>query len=67
MKRTSEYFGLKYLVQCRARDRHHFETIAAFDVDDIARKYAKDCAKNAIPGFTYRTMERDGRGQFKPI
>lgn len=67
MKRTSEYFNLKYLVQCKSNSRPCFETIAAFDVDIIARKYATDCVAGAASTITYRVMERTGRGKFRQL
>jgi hypothetical protein len=71
MKRSSPFFGLKYLVQCRDF-RPFYETIAAFNYDGAAHGYAKDCAKTNTLNF-YRVMERDSRGRltelldFKPV
>ena len=64
MKRTSAYFGLKWIVQCRWPQNSWFETIAAFDVDNAAQSYANNCAKNNT-SLKYRVLERNSKGQFK--
>lgn len=61
MKRSSEYFELKYIVQCKSGSRPCFETIAAFNVRVVAERYAKDCARSNF-GAEYRVLTRGGKG-----
>ncbi len=63
MRRTSKYYELKWVVECRST-YVFFETIAAFDHEGVAKGYAKDCAK-VNPEYQYRVLSRDGKGKWK--
>ena len=45
--------NLPYAVECD-RGNRWFETIAAFDCESAAVRYATSCAEHALPGFNYR-------------
>ncbi len=49
--------ALPYRVECRDVIGG-FEAIAAFDVDCVAFKYARDCAAGALAGSAYRVTKR---------
>lgn len=62
MRRNSKYHSLKYVVECMPAGQAFYESIAAFNVDNVATNYAADCwYEQMIPGFKYRAMERVGR------
>lgn len=66
MKRSSTYFHLKYVVECKPGFQAFFEPIVAFNSDRVALHYAADCAKvNAWN--EYRTMKRTANGKFVQI
>jgi hypothetical protein len=60
---------LGYAVQCRRVENgvttmaHYWETIAAFNSESVAQRYAKDCADNG-PSFEYRVIETETRSQW---
>lgn len=62
MRRTSEYFPLKWRVACKPEGQHFFETIAAFNSDVIAIEYAQKCDKFHDNRWEYRVMERTAKG-----
>lgn len=61
MQRTSVYYPLKWAVLCKPKGQHFFETIAAFNNDDVAIAYTVHC-KYANAENTYRVCERVGNG-----
>lgn len=58
MNRSSKYFALKYFVEVKPVGSHAYETIAAFDVESIAKNYCDDCAQGKPFGFIYRVLKR---------
>lgn len=65
MKRSSKYFALRYLVECKPSYQTFYEPIAAYNDDGIAINYAVECSRaaNAIKhNSDYRVMERKSRG-----
>ena len=67
MRKTSAYYELKFVVECKWPHNHHFEPIAAFNVQRIAEEYAASAwAGQAYPGWSYRVMERAG-DKFKEV
>lgn len=64
MKRTSPYFGLKWLVEVKWPSSFGFEVISAYNHDRVAREYADSCfkAQSPIDGkpWVYRVRERQG-------
>lgn len=62
MKRSSKYFNLRYLVECKWPERPCFETIAAFDHEGVAADYAQTCYRGKRTDWEYRVMERKSRG-----
>lgn len=50
----SKYEQLPFLVECKST-YSFFETIAAFNVEVVARRYAEDC-QQANPSFQYRVQ-----------
>lgn len=63
MKRSSPYHPLKWRVDWSTG--HYWETIAAFNSETIALKYAADCRKGyqGSPNPpAYRTMIRTAKG-----
>lgn len=64
MKKSSRYYELRWLVQCRQSPGSTFErvwqTIAAFDGDVLAENYSHSCA--AFNKFMeYRVVNRDDK------
>lgn len=66
MKRSSKFYPLKWLVECKPSGQHFFEVIAGFNHDRVATSYAKDCFK-ANPEFVYLVMERNAGGGYKQL
>lgn len=67
MQRSSRYYDLAFIVECKPPGRGFFEQIAAFNSDTIAKKYADDCykAKFYLYGRSeYRVMQRKGSGKY---
>ena len=64
MKRSSKYFPLAFIVEVKST-YPFFETMAAFDVAQVALAYAADC-KRTNPKNTYRVLERRDT-TFKPL
>ena len=62
MQRSSPYYPLAFRVDCQVDSRvcASWETIAAFNVDVVAQRYADEC-KKTNPYNLYRVMERKGR------
>lgn len=66
MRRTSPYFALKFVVEVQWPSNPFFETIAGFNDQGVAEKYAADCADAHKPidgkHWVYRVRERTGKG-----
>jgi len=60
MNRSSKYFPLEYIVECKPGRQPFFEVIAAFNADCVANHYANEC-RVANPGNEYRVLTRRGR------
>lgn len=67
MQRTSRYYNLKWIVECKPGKQAFFETIAAFNDDSVAEVYAAECRAANGEWAVYRVMERKGRGTFVEI
>ena len=65
MKRSSKYYPLRYVVECKPTNQAFFEVIAAFNVDVVALDYAKACSRST--GYAYRVMKRHGNALFTEI
>jgi hypothetical protein len=62
MKRTSKYYDLETIVECKHPAYAAWEPIAAFNSDRVAIHYAVDCRRaNAKHGLEYRVMQRVGK------
>jgi hypothetical protein len=60
MRRTSKYYELKYVVECKPPSQAFFEPIAAFNSSEVAASYAKDCRRGNGPKWDYRVQTRHG-------
>lgn len=62
MRRTSPYYNLKWIVECKWPNKPFFEQIAAFNDAQVAKDYCDFCAKSwkLEDNFQYRVMERKG-------
>lgn len=61
MNRASPYFPLTSRVDVSEEPSRGWQTIAAFNVECVALRYAANCRK-ANPFNCYRTMTRTSRG-----
>lgn len=65
MRRSSKYYPLAFLVECKPTYMPQiFEVIAGFNVGQVAGRYAAEC-KRTNPRNEYRVMTRTGKG-FRP-
>lgn len=64
MKRSSKFYPLKWLVECKPSGQPFFEVIAGFNSDSVAVHYAQDCFKTN-PDFVYLVMQRNSRGGYR--
>lgn len=66
MRRTSRYHALQWIVECQPAGQAFFESIAAFNSQEVAKDYAYDCHrdKQRVGGvaakYKYRVLERRG-------
>lgn len=59
ISRTSKYYDLRFIVQCKQPLRGYWETIAAFDCEPAAIGYSNECRKDRLTAsFEYRIMKR---------
>lgn len=65
MKKTSRYYNLKWVVECKWPNKPFYETIAAFNSLPVAREYMRECA-SGNKWFKYRVMERNGKKWDEP-
>lgn len=57
MRRTSVYYSLRFIVQCQSPSYAGFESIAAFDNQGTAIKYAADCTVGRSTDYRYRVVD----------
>lgn len=66
MRRSSPYFNLRYIVECKPPRQAFFEQMCAFNSDSVAFDYAERCRadKRFWPDgkWEYRVMKRTNKG-----
>jgi len=62
-----EYSELRYLVQCKWNNDRYWETIAAFNVDSVAKDYANEARNVMGKHIEYRCMYRTTDGTLEPL
>lgn len=62
MRKTSKYYPLNWIVECKPEGQNLFETIAAFNCDRAALDYAEDCRQVHPKSWVYCVLERKGNG-----
>lgn len=67
ISRTSKYFELKYVVECKQPQQAFYDTIAAFDNEGAAMGYCGDCMSNHGDDWQYRVMKRNNKSVWTAI
>lgn len=68
MKRSSKYYPLSTIVEVKPKDGFGWwETMAAFNAEPVAVRYAKDCARANRAIYQYRVMRRNSRGRWEEV
>lgn len=67
MKRSSMYFYLSHVVECKPMWQAFWEPIAAFNSRQVADDHALRCSISAAGRSEYRVKSRNGKGQFTMV